>query len=66
VYEKVSGIDFGKRDLNTINDFDEIYSKVTFTFSSKKLKIKIISSKIIECLIDYVKIKKTPMSYYLS
>jgi hypothetical protein len=42
VYEKVSGIDFfGKRDLNTINDFDEIYSKVTFTFSSKKLKIKI-------------------------
>ncbi|MFB0860345.1 hypothetical protein ACETTA_21425 [Enterobacter cloacae] len=41
VYEKVSGLDvFGKRDLNTINKLDAIYSKVTFTFSSKKLTIK--------------------------
>ncbi|EKK5414540.1 hypothetical protein PN788_004589 [Enterobacter cloacae] len=41
MYEKVSGLDvFGKRDLNTINKLDAIYSKVTFTFSSKKLTIK--------------------------
>ncbi|EPO4112464.1 hypothetical protein ACUADT_004971 [Enterobacter cloacae] len=68
VYEKISGVDFfGKRDLNKIKDLDEIYSKVTFTFSGKTLTIK---NDFLEdnnvCSIDYVKIKKTPMSYYLS
>jgi len=68
VYEKVSGVDvFGKRDLNTIKNLDEIYSKVTFTFSGKTLTIK---NDFLEdnnvCSIHYVKIKKTPISYYLS
>lgn len=68
VYEKVSGVDvFGKRDLNTIKNLGEIYSKVTFTFSGKTLTIK---NDFLEnnnvCSIDYVKIKKTPISYYLS
>lgn len=68
VYEKVSGVDvFGKRDLNTIKNLDEIYSKVTFTFSDKTLTIK---NDLLEdnnvCSINYVKIIKTPISYYLS
>lgn len=68
VYEKVSGVDvFGKHDLNTINNLNEIYSKVKFTFSGKTLTIK---NNFLEdnnvCSIDYVKIKKTPISYYLS
>lgn len=68
VYEKVSGVDvFGKHDLNTINNLNEIYSKVKFTFSGKTLTIK---NDFLEdnnvCSIDYVKIKKTPISYYLS
>ncbi|HEB4093845.1 TPA: hypothetical protein RZ058_004789 [Enterobacter cloacae] len=68
VYEKVSGLDvFGKRDLNTINKLDAIYSKVTFTFSSKKLTIKndFLKDNSV-CSTDYVKIKKTPISYYFS
>ncbi|WP_161799330.1 hypothetical protein, partial [Enterobacter hormaechei] len=68
VYEKISGVDiFGKHDLNTIKNLDEIYSKVTFTFSGKTLTLK---NDLLEdnnvCSIDYVKIKKTPISYYLS
>lgn len=60
VYEKVSGVDlFGKRDLNTIKNLDEAYSKVMFTVSGKTLTIK---NDFLEnnnvCSIDYVKIKK--------
>ncbi len=68
MYEKISGVDvFGKRDLNTIKNLDKIYSKVTFTVGGKTLTIK---NGFIEdndvCSIDYAKIKKTPISYYLS
>jgi hypothetical protein len=68
VYEKISGVDvFGKRDLNTIKNLGKIYSKVTFTVGGKTLTIK---NGFIEdnnvCSIDYAKIKKTPISYYLS
>ncbi|KLQ41659.1 hypothetical protein ABF70_23220 [Enterobacter hormaechei subsp. steigerwaltii] len=60
MYEKISGVDiFGKHDLNTIKNLDEIYSKVTFTFSGKTLTLK---NDLLEdnnvCSIDYVKIKK--------
>lgn len=68
VYEKVSDMDvFGNRDLNMVKLLYETYNKVTFTFSGKNLTIKndfLEDNKV--CSIDYVKIKKTPTSYYLS
>ncbi|MFZ8815001.1 hypothetical protein ACI8EP_03170 [Klebsiella michiganensis] len=67
VHEKVSAVDvFGKRDLDTIKKLDEIYSKVTFTFSGKTLTIKMIFLKITMCVqLTMLKLKKTPISYYL-
>ena len=67
VYEKVSGVDvFGKHDLNTINNLNEIYSKVKFTFSGKTLTIKMIFLKITMCVRLIMLKLKTPISYYLS
>lgn len=62
VYEKVSGVDvFGKHDLNTINNLNEIYSKVKFTFSGKTLTIKNDSLKITMCVrLIMLKLKKHP------
>jgi hypothetical protein len=68
VYDKTSDVDvFGKHDSNTINHLNEIYKKTIINVGEKKLTI---DNEFLEdshvCSIDYVKLKRTPLSYYLS
>lgn len=68
VYDKVSNVDvFGKHDSNVIAHIDESFKKVIITTKDKKLTIK---NDFLEnnnvCSTDFVSLKKTPLSYYLS
>lgn len=68
VYYKVSNIDvFGHHDSNTIANLTEEFEKVTIKEYGEKLAIEnnFLENKEI-CLTDYVEVKKTPLSYYLS
>lgn len=68
VYDKVSNIDvFGHHDSNAIAHLTEEFEKVTIKEDGKKLAIEndFLENKKV-CLTDYVEVKKTPLSYYLS
>ncbi|HAT1617441.1 TPA: hypothetical protein I8Y09_004189 [Raoultella ornithinolytica] len=68
VYDKVSNIDvFGRYDSNAIAHLTEEFEKVTIKEDGKKLAVEndFLENKKI-CLTDYVEVKKTPLSYYLS
>lgn len=68
VYNKVSNVDiFGKHDSNVIAHIDESFKKVIITIKDKKLTIIngfLENSNV--CSTDFVSLKKTPLSYYLS
>lgn len=68
VYDKVSSIDiFGHHDSNAIAHLTEEFEKVTIKADGKKLAIEndfLGNTKI--CSTDYVEVKKTPLSYYMS
>lgn len=68
VYDKVSDIDvFGRHDSNAIAHLTKEFEKVTIKADGKKLAIEndFLENKKI-CSTDYVEIKKTPLSYYMS
>ncbi|WP_228728666.1 hypothetical protein [Klebsiella aerogenes] len=68
VYDKVSNIDvFGHHDSNAIAHLTEEFEKVTIKEDGKKLAVEndFLENKKV-CLTDYVEVKKTPLSYYLS
>ncbi|GAB83024.1 hypothetical protein [Shimwellia blattae] len=68
VYDKVSNIDvFGHHDSSAIAHLTEEFEKVTIKEDGKKLAVEndFLESKKV-CLTDYVEVKKTPLSYYLS
>lgn len=68
VYDKMSGIDiFGGHDSNAIAHLTEEFKKVTIKTYDNKLTIEndFFENKKI-CSTDYVEVKKTPLSYYLS
>lgn len=67
-YDRISSTDvFGKHDSKVIKNIEESQKKVSISFYDKKL---IVKNKFLAdgnvCSIDYVKIKKTPLSYYMS
>lgn len=68
VYYKVSNIDvFGNHDSNAIAHLTEEFEQVTIKEDGKKLAVEndFLENKKV-CLTDYVEVKKTPLSYYLS
>ncbi|WP_231889183.1 hypothetical protein [Mangrovibacter phragmitis] len=68
VYDKVSNIDvFGNHDSNAIAHLTKEFEKVTIKTDNNKLAIEndFLESKKI-CSTDYMEVKKTPLSYYLS
>lgn len=68
VYSSVSNVDIlGNHDSNAINQLNEIYNKVVIDIGDKKLTINngFLENALV-CSTDYVEIKKTPLSYYLS
>lgn len=66
--DKVSNTNFfGEKDINVINNLKNIYTKVTIDVGEKKVNVKNdFLEKINVCSIDYVKIEKTPLEYFLS
>lgn len=68
IYDKVSNVDvFGRHDSNAIAHLTEEFEKVTIKEDGNKLTVEndFLENKKI-CLTDYVEVKKTPLSYYLS
>ncbi|MFI8418325.1 hypothetical protein ACQKDS_13955 [Serratia sp. NPDC078593] len=68
IYDKVSSIDvFGHHNSNAIAHLTEEFEKVTIKVNGKKLDIEndFLENKKI-CSTDYVEVKETPLSYYLS
>ncbi|WP_034458310.1 hypothetical protein [Buttiauxella noackiae] len=68
VYDKVSDVDvFEKHNEDMIKHLSEMYKQVIIDVNEKKLSI---NNNFLEnshvCTIDYVKLKKTPVSYFLS